>query len=115
MKAQLTVKDVCGFFFRAAPAYTPPPDIDAFLRAGEMPIYIGFGSIVMEDSAKITREIINALRVTGRRAIISRGWSKLGAGNDNHPGVLFIDDCPHGNCHFIHNFSVMLTDGRMAF
>jgi UDP:flavonoid glycosyltransferase YjiC (YdhE family) len=88
--------DVCGFFFRESPSYTPPPAIDEFLKAGPPPIYIGFGSIVMEKPEEITRHIVEAVQTMGVRAIISRGWSKLGAGNDNHEGILFIDDCPHG-------------------
>lgn len=87
---------MCGFFFRSAPAYDPPSDIDNFLRNGSTPIYIGFGSIVMENADEMTRNIVEAVRITGVRAIVSRGWSKLGLNNDNHPGILFIDDCPHG-------------------
>lgn len=69
----------------------------------------------MEDSAKITRDIIEAVRTTGTRAIISRGWSKLGAGNDNHPGVLFIDDCPHGIAEILFGLLFKtLTHSRMV-
>ncbi|THC90086.1 hypothetical protein EYZ11_010450 [Aspergillus tanneri] len=37
--------DVCGFFFRDPPNYNPPPELDAFLKEGPPPVYIGFGSI----------------------------------------------------------------------
>ena len=52
----------------------------------------------MENADKMTKTIIEAVKITGVRAIVSRGWSKLGQGleNDTHPGILFIDDCPHG-------------------
>ncbi|TEY61488.1 hypothetical protein BOTCAL_0168g00210 [Botryotinia calthae] len=87
--------DVCGFFFREETPYTPDRELAEFLKAGPMPIYIGFGSIVMEDAAKMTEIILKAIRACGVRAIVSKGWSKLGT-NRSDPNVLFIDDCPHG-------------------
>ncbi|KAF8201061.1 sterol glucosyltransferase [Mycena galopus ATCC 62051] len=85
--------DVCGFFFREAPNYTPPPELDAFLRAGPPPVYIGFGSIVIDDPARMSNVVVGAVRVAGVRAIVSRGWSKL----DGPPllDVLYLGDCPH--------------------
>jgi sterol 3beta-glucosyltransferase len=90
------VADVCGFFFREEPQYSPSKDIDEFLRAGPPPLYIGFGSIVMGDPASITDIILSTLRKCGVRAIISRGWSNLGEGREDE-NALFIGDCPHGN------------------
>ncbi|XP_014560771.1 glycosyltransferase family 1 protein [Bipolaris victoriae FI3] len=86
--------DVCGFFFREEPQYSPPKHIDEFLRAGPPPLYIGFGSIVMEDPASVTEIILSTLRKCGVRAIISRGWSNLGEGREDE-NALFIGDCPH--------------------
>ncbi|KAH7223081.1 hypothetical protein BKA60DRAFT_485715 [Fusarium oxysporum] len=86
--------DVCGFFFREEPQYTPPDHIAQFLQAGPPPIYIGFGSIVMDDSARMTDLILTAFRRCGVRAIISRGWAKLGEGSSDE-NAIFIDDCPH--------------------
>ncbi|PSN74344.1 putative sterol glucosyltransferase [Corynespora cassiicola Philippines] len=87
--------DVCGFFFRDPPPYTPPVDIDNFLHNGPPPVYIGFGSIVIDDPAKMTSMILEAVQICGVRAIISRGWSKLGGDSSSTKDVLFIDDCPH--------------------
>lgn len=92
--------DVCGFFFRNAPDYTPFPELDAFLRAGPPPIYIGFGSIVMDNAEKMTQTIMEAVKSCGVRAIVSEGWSKLGKCADPDPDILFIGDCPHGKCNF---------------
>ncbi|KAJ8060680.1 hypothetical protein OCU04_010985 [Sclerotinia nivalis] len=86
--------DVCGFFFRPPPSYDPDPRILGFLEAGPKPIYIGFGSIVMENPQNMTAIIMNAVRDCGIRAIVSKGWSKLGQGIEDQ-NVLFIDDCPH--------------------
>jgi UDP:flavonoid glycosyltransferase YjiC (YdhE family) len=95
----LTNSDVCGFFFREPPKYLPPAGIHDFLQSGARPIYIGFGSIVLDNPAAMTRLILDAVRTSGTRAIISRGWSNLGS--DMPPeeidaaNILFIDDCPH--------------------
>lgn len=92
---QLTQIDVCGFFFREPKSYIPHAELDDFLKKGPPPVYIGFGSIVMEDADKMTSILLGAVKACGVRAIISRGWSKLGS--DQHdPDVLFLDDCPHG-------------------
>ncbi|KAJ9662528.1 hypothetical protein H2201_006016 [Coniosporium apollinis] len=85
--------DVCGFFFRDPPDYTPPPELDAFLRAGPPPVYIGFGSIVIDDPERVTAMLLEAIQATGVRAIISRGWSNLGGGE--YPNVFYLGDCPH--------------------
>ncbi|KAL1628580.1 hypothetical protein SLS56_005812 [Neofusicoccum ribis] len=85
--------DVCGFFFREPPQYTPPPELDEFLKAGPPPVYIGFGSIVLDDPAGMTATVLQAVKATGIRAIISKGWSKLGGAHEGT--VHFVGDCPH--------------------
>ncbi|CAG8954861.1 hypothetical protein HYFRA_00008547 [Hymenoscyphus fraxineus] len=87
--------DVCGFFFRETQPYTPPAELDDFIKAGTVPIYIGFGSIVMEDPTAMTEIILAAVRECGVRAIVSKGWSKLGTGFVETENIMFIDDCPH--------------------
>lgn len=73
----------------------PPDDIGRFLEAGSPPIYIGFGSIVMDDAPKMTDLLLASTRRCGVRAIISRGWSNLGEGRSDE-NIMFIGDCPHG-------------------
>ncbi|CAG8102889.1 unnamed protein product [Penicillium olsonii] len=85
--------DVCGFFFRDAPAYDPPTDLQVFLSSGPPPVYIGFGSIVLEDPAKVHAAILDAIDAAGVRAIISQGWSNLGGKKSEN--VYLIGDCPH--------------------
>ncbi|KAL1884035.1 hypothetical protein Daus18300_000144 [Diaporthe australafricana] len=85
--------DVCGFFFRDIPKYSPPPDLERFLAAGLPPVYIGFGSIVLDDPAKMIRTILDAVEAAGVRAIISKGWSELAGADIEH--VYWIGDCPH--------------------
>ncbi|CAH0027346.1 unnamed protein product [Clonostachys rhizophaga] len=85
--------DVCGFFFREAPDYSPPADLDRFLANGPPPVYIGFGSIVLDNPDEMTGTIIQAVNAAGARAIISKGWADL-AGTDNE-NIYWIGDCPH--------------------
>ncbi|RSL67384.1 hypothetical protein CEP51_012667 [Fusarium floridanum] len=85
--------DVCGFFFRDAPQYSPPEDLVRFLEAGPPPVYIGFGSIVLDNPEKMINIILEAVRVTNTRAIISRGWSDL-VGSESED-IYWIGDCPH--------------------
>ncbi|KAI0187285.1 sterol glucosyltransferase [Xylaria flabelliformis] len=87
--------DVCGFFFRQPPQYNPPDELRDFLRKGPRPVYIGFGSIVIDNPDELTELLLETTKAIGVRALISRGWSGLGnTGNfDDH--VMYLDDCPH--------------------
>jgi len=85
--------DVSGFFFLdLATNYTPPEDLVAFLEAGEPPIYIGFGSITGHDARKILQVVLEALKITGYRALLSG----LAQDNDQLSEKIFkIGNCPH--------------------
>jgi len=80
--------------YAQAQAYEPPPALLDFLAAGEAPIYVGFGSVVAEDPAALTRTIWRTLEKAGARGVVSRGWAHLG-GEAPPPNVYLIDDCPH--------------------
>ena len=86
---------MCGFFFRDAPDYTPEPELGNFLERGPPPIYIGFGSIVIDDPQRMTETLVEAVRQNGVRAIISRGWSNLGEAKQSDSQILYLGDCPH--------------------
>jgi len=81
-------------FFDQADSYTPPGDLLDFLAAGERPIYVGFGSNIVQDPGAATRTIFAALDNAGARGIVSRGWGKLGS-EATPVHVHLIDDCPH--------------------
>ncbi len=66
-----------------------PGDLEAFLRTGEPPIYVGFGSMPME--AGLTEVIVAAARQAGRRVIISSGRAGLALA-DREPDCLVIGD-----------------------
>ncbi|KAG9681291.1 UDP-Glycosyltransferase/glycogen phosphorylase, partial [Aureobasidium melanogenum] len=85
--------DVSGFFFRELPDYTPSDDLRAFLDAGAPPVYIGFGSIILDDSVAMSSLIQEAVSACGLRAIISRGWS--GLDGPVRSDIFWLGDCPH--------------------
>ena len=87
--------DLANFiFYEQAHTYEPPQALLDFLAAGEPPIYIGFGSVVAQDPAGLTRTIFTALERAGARGIVAEGWAHLGAGPPP-PNVYIIGDCPH--------------------
>ncbi|KAJ3332125.1 hypothetical protein HDU76_001218 [Blyttiomyces sp. JEL0837] len=89
--------DVCGFFFLdLASNYTPPPDLVAFLEGGDPPVYIGFGSIVVDDPDGMTELVFQAVDKAGVRALVSKGWGGLGGDKLKVPdNVYLIGNCPH--------------------
>lgn len=89
--------DISGFYFLdLATNFTPDPDLAAFLAAGPPPVYIGFGSIVVDDPNALTQMIFEAIRTTGVRALVSKGWGGLGADDVGIPeGVYMLGNVPH--------------------
>lgn len=74
--------------------WTPPADLLRFLDSGEPPIGIGFGSMTGHDNAAITRLIIDAIKLSGRRAILLSGWA--GLGEAELPDTMFrLEAAPH--------------------
>lgn len=55
-----------------------PNDLEAFLDAGDPPVYIGFGSMPWQTAKDAARVAVEAVRALGRRAIVSSGWAELG-------------------------------------
>jgi len=89
--------DISGFFFLSlASNYTPAEDLKAFLDAGPPPVYIGFGSIVVDDPNAMTKLIFDAVKKTGQRALVSKGWGGFGADQIGIPeGVFMLGNVPH--------------------
>ncbi|KAK3642642.1 hypothetical protein LTR56_010690 [Elasticomyces elasticus] len=88
---------ISGFFFlNLASNYTPEPDLKAFLDAGPPPVYIGFGSIVLDDPNKMTELLFEAVKKSGQRALVSKGWGGMGADELGKPdGVFMLGNVPH--------------------
>lgn len=68
------------------------PELQAFLGAGEPPVYVGFGS--MPADQQTGRTVIEAVRAAGRRVVLSQGWAEL-ARVDDAADCIAIGDVNH--------------------
>ncbi|CEJ82950.1 Putative Autophagy protein 26 [[Torrubiella] hemipterigena] len=71
---------VTGYWFLdEGQEYTPPKELQDFITKaredGKKIVYVGFGSIIVNDPAKMTREVIDAVQRADVRCILSKGWS----------------------------------------
>jgi vancomycin aglycone glucosyltransferase len=57
-----------------------PAKLEAFLQAGEPPVYVGFGSMTDPAPEATTRIVLDAIAMTGCRAVLCEGWAGLGVG-----------------------------------
>uniref|UniRef100_A0A0D6QXT0 sterol 3beta-glucosyltransferase n=1 Tax=Araucaria cunninghamii TaxID=56994 RepID=A0A0D6QXT0_ARACU len=88
--------DIVGFcFLNLASDYVPPESLVKWLEAGERPIYVGFGSLPVQDPEGMTKIIVQALKQTQQRGIINKGWGGLGNLADPPEFVYTLDNCPH--------------------
>lgn len=103
---------VTGYWFldEGGDKWQPPKELMDFIakaRADEKKlVYIGFGSIIVSDPAKMTQEIIDAVLKADVRCILSKGWSDRSAAVDGGetpktaepilpPEILQIQSAPH--------------------
>jgi UDP:flavonoid glycosyltransferase YjiC (YdhE family) len=70
---------VTGFWFLDSPEPLPA-DLEAFLDAGDPPVYVGFGSMPNDDPALRTEIIAEACATVSCRAVVGAGWGGLGGG-----------------------------------
>ncbi|TPX36240.1 undecaprenyldiphospho-muramoylpentapeptide beta-N-acetylglucosaminyltransferase [Synchytrium microbalum] len=99
---------ICGYWFLDNPDLTwkAPQDLLDFLQGDTKPVYIGFGSIVVPDPDEMTTIIIEAVKKSGVKAILSKGWSarpvegKVGSptkgGEEVYPDCIYpVSSVPH--------------------
>ena len=88
--------DIAGFvFLDLASSFKPPETLAQFLDAGQPPVYIGFGSIVVDDPDKFTSLIFEAVEKAGVRALVSKGWGGLGDENNTPDSIYMLENTPH--------------------
>ncbi len=74
--------------------WKPPKELEAFLRVGEPPVYVGFGSMAGRKPERITKIIVEALQKAKLRGIIATGWGGLSA--EDLPETIYkIEKIPH--------------------
>lgn len=86
---------ITGYWFQDQdPAWRPPSELEAFLGAGDPPVYIGFGSMAGRRPEQLARLVVEALAETGRRGLLLTGWGGLRA--EWVPDSVFVlDSAPH--------------------
>ncbi|GAB4845154.1 hypothetical protein Ancab_038558 [Ancistrocladus abbreviatus] len=88
--------DVVGYcFLNLGSKYQPREDFVEWIVKGPKPIYIGFGSMPLEDPKKITGIILQALKDTGQRGILDRGWGDLGIFSEVPDYIFLLEGTPH--------------------
>ena len=85
---------VCGFLALPATTHEPvAPELEAFLRAGEPPVFMGFGSLMPVSSSHLTETVAvmkEAARLAGCRAIIQAEMPP-----ERSDRLVIIGRCPH--------------------
>ncbi|KAI0157143.1 glycosyltransferase family 1 protein [Hypoxylon sp. FL1284] len=71
---------VTGYWFLdEGTEWTPPDDLRDFIQQARKDekklVYVGFGSIIVPDPAKMTQEVIDAVLKADVRCVLSKGWS----------------------------------------
>ena len=70
------------------------PELDAFLQVGQPPVFAGFGSMPRRDQIRNISIIVEAVRCSGQRAVISKFW-KQPSEFSNADDIFFIKKYPH--------------------
>jgi len=102
--------DITGAIFsnEGSIAYQPPEDLKTWLDNGEKPIFVGFGSMMIDNPTNLAKMIVKAACSTKTRVILQSSWSTLSLGDSADPDrqsthedplqkqlVYFLGNCPH--------------------
>jgi sterol 3beta-glucosyltransferase len=105
---------ITGYWFlEEATKYKPPADLAAFIKKAKADkkkiVYIGFGSILVENQSVMTKTVVDAVTKADVRCVLAKGWSdRVAAGSKGTakidpskpepplPADIFlIQSCPH--------------------
>ena len=82
------------WFLEEGEKWQPDSNFIEFIKSGEKPVYIGFGSMPTRNPEKLTKEIIQGIKDAGLRAILAIGWG--GLKKINLPDDIYlIEKAPH--------------------
>ncbi|GAB7037140.1 MULTISPECIES: glycosyltransferase [Catenuloplanes] len=71
------------------------PGLTDWLAAGDPPVYFGFGSMPVQDPARVLDLIRTAARRMGVRALVGAGWSDMAADTARDPDVRVVTAVDH--------------------
>ena len=90
------IHTIGSWIIETEPNFVPPIELDNFINSGEVPIYIGFGS--MKDLVSFNKTlaiIIETLNITKQRAVIGLGWTTNSYKEKLPDNILLVDSIPH--------------------
>lgn len=67
-----------------------------FIESGAPPVYIGFGSVIIDNPDEFTKIVIEAVEKTGCRVIVGQGWTGLGDQYINK-NIFAVGETDHGS------------------
>ncbi len=86
---------VTGYWFLGPSLdWRPPAELVAFLEGGPAPVYAGFGSMGSRNPEATADLVLESLRRTGQRGVLSSGWGGLTT-NDLPDSVCTVGSIPH--------------------
>ena len=85
-----------GYWFLPPSDEALPPQVEDFLRAGDPPVFVGFGSMSGRDPARSTALVLEAARRAGVRLVIGAGSGGLDSSIQSD-GVLAVEDVAYLN------------------
>jgi sterol 3beta-glucosyltransferase len=86
---------ITGYWFPEEEAWQPPDDLIEFIESGPAPLFIGFGSMPLREPQGTTATLLQALKLSGQRAILQMGWGGL-AEQELPEHVFKLDYAPYG-------------------
>ncbi len=84
---------ITGYWFREAPPFHPPADLERFLESRNPVVYVGFGSMRLPRPEKVLEAVFRALEALDAHAVMGTGWS--GLPRLRHPRVYEVQEIPH--------------------
>lgn len=94
--------EVTGTIFNEVSGnYSPPPELEAWLEEcraeNNLPIFVGFGSMMIEDPEELATTIVTAAKATGSRVLLQSSWSNFSLQDDpkGQKLVYILGNCPH--------------------
>jgi sterol 3beta-glucosyltransferase len=86
---------ITGYCFSEATAdWKSSPQLEAFLEAGDPPVYVGFGSMSGRHPEQLAAIVLEALAKSGQRGLLLTGWGGMRALSIPE-SVFVIDSAPH--------------------
>jgi sterol 3beta-glucosyltransferase len=98
---------------------TPFAELNAWLEKGSKPIFIGFGSMMIQDTSKLEDIIKKAAHLANVRVVVQSSWSKLDV-DDGTDLCKNVGPCPHDwllplCCGVVHHGGAGTTAAGLRF